>query len=716
LMETLSNVFSENNTPVAYKGDGRLSLWRVGGVSTLRKALASAEYQKRLMNRFIDSGIRLISSFGAPGSGKGTLLGWWVKKLNKELAARGITSQYKILTVSDFLKPVLQEKFPEEYAKMKSGKLVDDSIVIAVINSVLAQEEYAQAYGIIFDGFPRNNVQRARLGELLWQEKSVVPDMNIIVDAPEKVLFNRMVGRVRTEWEKSRTIRADSAKAVFPQPDGTLKIDLVAFREVYNTRMKDYKLGTSPMIEAIRKEESARTVAVRNATGIPETRKHFLENLSGFLAKRSEMRNPASILSAPVGQSSARDIAPQKLKTLREKANVQGLPLKPSNSAADVALVQPQTKTSKPLSYVSAEKKVRFKNPLGLHQRLAVGLQQLHIAVAEDLGIVVGIQRVDDQQYAEFADRGESMGLGVEDGAELIVKAQSMREGRYEGERAVVEGALDIFEKALQDTDFLERFEGYDKYLEEIEALQSRYHVPARSEARGVVALTVIGTPVMPMDAEKFFGRNQAQGGGSRAASMKLTETVMDGIIPLLARTLNAAQAVIALLPASLAQKASNILTQARFAAARKMLGVKTLQAGDAFLLGREFALGHGFLAAVRTILGDAPVAVIARDASDRAFIEQFNAGLAADKRIIIASETDLLGVMAALRKQVKSERMNLKALLYGAETLKDQLSDITVQRVLPQMFQRFLNLAGVGVSQMVNAMQAQYQATSRSA
>ena len=718
LMETLSNVFSENSIPVVYREDGRLSLWRAGGVSTLRKALASAEYQKRLMNRFIDSGIRLIGSFGAPGSGKGTLLGWWVKKLNKELAARGITSQYKILTVSDFLKPVLQTKFPEEYAKMKSGKLVDDSIVIAVINSVLAQEEYAQAYGIIFDGFPRNNVQRARLGELLWRDKSVIQDMNVIVDAPEKVLFKRMVDRAKTEWEKSETIRADSTKAVFPQPDGTLKIDLVAFREVYNTRMKDYKLGTSPMIEAIRKEEASRTVAIRNATGIPETRKHFLENLSDFLAKRAEMRSPAPISSEPVVQPSARDLAFQKLKTLREGAKIQSPASGSPQPTSAVGPVKKQLELLKPSrTHVRAERHVVFMNPFGLHNTPLVVLSRLNGAARAQLQITVGITRADNGHHSAFEDRLRALGLEVINNTELIVVAESFADAAYPGEDAALQGVLDIFAKALQDSRFQEGSDGSVNYFDQIDALKTRYLAPVRAESRSELSLvSAAGVPLMPMDAEKFFGHNQAQGGGSRADSMKLTETVMVGIIPLLAHTLNAVQAVIALLPASLAQKASNVWTQLRFAAARKMLGIKTLQAGDAFLLGREFALGHGFLAAVRTILGDAPVAVIARDASDRAFIEQFNAGLAEDKRIIIASETDLLGVMAALRKQVKTERMNLKALLYGAETLKDQLSDITVQRILPQMFRRFLNLAGAGVSQMVNAMQAQYQATSQSA
>jgi hypothetical protein len=152
-----------------------------------------------------------------------------------------------------------------------------------------------------------------------------------------------------------------------------------------------------------------------------------------------------------------------------------------------------------------------------------------------------------------------------------------------------------------------------------------------------------------------------------------------------------------------------------RFAAARTLLGVKTIQAGDAFILGREFALGHGFLAAVRTILGDAPVAVIVRDAKDRAFVEQFNKGLAADKRILIAPEADLTAIRMALRKQIKTGHMDLKALLYGAETLKDQLSDITVQRITSQMFQNFLRLAGDQVNAIVQEVQAQF-ALARSA
>jgi len=213
-----------------------------------------------------------------------------------------------------------------------------------------------------------------------------------------------------------------------------------------------------------------------------------------------------------------------------------------------------------------------------------------------------------------------------------------------------------------------------------------------------------------------FMEENIRMGGGSENAMRRLTVQVMNGIAPLLANAFNAIEAVVnAVLSPEQTAKALKLIEEKRFAAARILLGVKTVQAGDAFILGPEFALDHGFLAAARSVLGDAPVAVIVRDAKDRAFIEQFNASLALDRRIIPALGTDLTAARSALRKQVKTESMALKALLYGAETLKDQLSDITVQRITPRMFQNFLSLAGEQISSLVAEVQAQF-ATERSA
>jgi len=241
--------------------------------------------------------------------------------------------------------------------------------------------------------------------------------------------------------------------------------------------------------------------------------------------------------------------------------------------------------------------------------------------------------------------------------------------------------------------------------------LQEPVSSPERAEIRaGTIEAFLLDNEIPTMPYSDFIERYTRESHASEKAMWRLTVEVMNGIAPLLAHTLNAAEAVIAHLPVSIAQKAEDALMKARFSAARTVLGIKTIQAGDAFILGREFALGQGFLAAVKDILGDAPVAVIARDAKDRAFVDQFNAGLAPDRQIIIASETDLKNVRIALRKQVKTDRMNLKALLYGAETLKDPLSDITVQRITPRMFQNFLSLAGERVSSLVTEIQARFE------
>lgn len=647
----------------------KLGFWQVDSVNSkvilIEQAAPEVKAGAKVMGQLIDSGTRIICSLGAPGSGKGTLLEWLVPELNKELATRGVPKGYKILTVSDHLKPVLQAQFPEEYEKMKSGQLVSDGIIIQVINSVLAREEYSQAYGIIFDGFPRTGAQWARVGELLWQGKPVVPDMHIIVDAPDEVLFERMAGRIPEDWAKNK-VRADAVNAIILHDGGRVTVDREALRTVYDNRMKDYNADTAPMIEMIRQTQADKTVAVASAEKISDTRDRFLENLEVFLANRSETRRS-----------------------------------------------------------ITAEKRVQFKNPLGLHQRPAVGLQELHIAASEDLGIVVGIQRVDNQEYAEFADRMRAMGLGVEDGMELIVKAQSMFKVRYEGEQAVAEGVLDIFEKALQDTDFLEHFEGYDKYHDEIEALQSRYHVPVRSEIRDGEEYALRWTVEMPlarplMTPTEFQRVNRARGGGSEQAVRGVSEKIMDGIYPLLANTLNAIEQLI---PAASRLAVSQ---KVHATAARRMLGITKVQDSDVFILDAAFALDKGGAAVMGKVLNGAPIAVLVREGvqgeQDIAFInEHIQPMLAAQKQAPVLIARTLEEAKAELASKVRTQKTvpSYKALVMAAGTmaaeLTKQLGDDNVVRVTDQMYNRFLNQAGQLITSLAQTIQAQF-ALARSA
>ena len=44
----------------------------------------------------------------------------------------------------------------EDLADMKAGKMISDQTVINVITAVLKTEPYNSAFGLFFDGFPRN--------------------------------------------------------------------------------------------------------------------------------------------------------------------------------------------------------------------------------------------------------------------------------------------------------------------------------------------------------------------------------------------------------------------------------------------------------------------------------------------------------------------------------------------------------------------------------
>ena len=136
------------------------------------------------------------------------------------------------------------------------------------------------------------------------------------------------------------------------------------------------------------------------------------------------------------------------------------------------------------------------------------------------------------------------------------------------------------------------------------------------------------------------------------------------------------------------------------------------------FILGREFTLGQGFLAAIRSVLGDAPVAVIAHDEKDIAFLKDFNGKLPEAQRVMIISDSivDIIKATRLMKKQVKTGRFNLQVLLYGAETLAAGVPDNTIRRITQRMFLNFLRAAGQSVSDRVNQMADEFRAIAKAA
>jgi adenylate kinase len=118
---------------------------------------------------------------GAPASGKGTQC---------EL----IVAKYGLVHIStgDLLREHVRQGTPlgrQADAFMSSGRLVPDELMIDIVKEKLSGSECA-AKGWLLDGFPRTAAQARAL-----QAAGLLADVVIILDVPEEVLIERVVGR-----------------------------------------------------------------------------------------------------------------------------------------------------------------------------------------------------------------------------------------------------------------------------------------------------------------------------------------------------------------------------------------------------------------------------------------------------------------------------------------------------------------------------------------
>lgn len=125
-----------------------------------------------------------IILIGAPGSGKGTQ--------SKLLIERQGLAQ---ISTGDILRQAVAAGTKlglEAKELMNQGKLVPDGLIMSLIEERLGQPAYAK--GVILDGFPRTLGQAKALSELLTRTGSKINKV-IVIDVPDAVIFERIVGR-----------------------------------------------------------------------------------------------------------------------------------------------------------------------------------------------------------------------------------------------------------------------------------------------------------------------------------------------------------------------------------------------------------------------------------------------------------------------------------------------------------------------------------------
>ncbi len=124
----------------------------------------------------------LLIFIGAPGSGKGTQSDLLAEKLAWPVISTGELLRWHLHHQTDLGKQA------KKY--MDAGKLVPDKVVEDLVAHRLAKPD--TKHGVIFDGFPRDAKQLAKL--LTWLKKN---DQLYIIEikVPDKEIINRLVGR-----------------------------------------------------------------------------------------------------------------------------------------------------------------------------------------------------------------------------------------------------------------------------------------------------------------------------------------------------------------------------------------------------------------------------------------------------------------------------------------------------------------------------------------
>ncbi|KAK6938030.1 hypothetical protein RJ641_031538 [Dillenia turbinata] len=122
-----------------------------------------------------------IMIYGAPASGKGTQCELITNKYNLVHIAAGDLLRSEIAAGTD------NGKLAKEF--MDKGQLVPDKIVVMMVKERLMQPD-SQQYGWLLDGYPRSLSQATALKEFGFE-----PDIFILLEVPEEILVERVVGR-----------------------------------------------------------------------------------------------------------------------------------------------------------------------------------------------------------------------------------------------------------------------------------------------------------------------------------------------------------------------------------------------------------------------------------------------------------------------------------------------------------------------------------------
>ncbi|MEM6959970.1 MAG: adenylate kinase [Myxococcota bacterium] len=171
--------------------------------------------------------------FGPPGAGKGTQAKRLVQKLSIPQLSTGDMMRAERKSGSE-----LGQEF-DSY--MSAGKLVPDSLVLALMKKRLGQDDATS--GAIFDGFPRTVPQAEALDGLLKELERKV-DRVVVLEVEEDDIVDRITGRRIGDDGHEYHVRYNPPPAgvnVSQRSDDN--------EETVRTRYQQYKAKTEPVLE-----------------------------------------------------------------------------------------------------------------------------------------------------------------------------------------------------------------------------------------------------------------------------------------------------------------------------------------------------------------------------------------------------------------------------------------------------------------------------------
>ncbi len=173
-----------------------LGLFAGCGVGNKQQQQESQKQQSKEDLLKVQAKNTIISFFGAPGSGKGTVAADCVKSLGFKVLSTGNLCRERIARGDELGKSI------ENY--IKTGQLIPDEMVTNMVEDWL-KKETAQASPIILDGYPRTKKQAELFLDLLKKNFPQYSFRVISLAIPDEEIVKRLSGRLVCENKACQT-------------------------------------------------------------------------------------------------------------------------------------------------------------------------------------------------------------------------------------------------------------------------------------------------------------------------------------------------------------------------------------------------------------------------------------------------------------------------------------------------------------------------------